>query len=68
MSVLGVVGSSLLYGLMQGPMWAVGIPSGMVLCLVARWRGRLGDAVAAHATANLLVAVWVLTLHDYSPW
>jgi hypothetical protein len=39
-----------------------------VFALVAKWRGRLGEAVAAHVTANLLLALWVLTRGEYSLW
>ena len=42
--------------------------AGVVFAWVAKKRGRLGEAVAAHATANLLIAVWVLTRGDYSLW
>jgi membrane protease YdiL (CAAX protease family) len=49
-------------------MWIGGILSGIVFALVAKFRNRLGEAVAAHATANLLIAIWVLTRSDYSLW
>jgi CAAX prenyl protease-like protein len=60
--------SSLAFGLMHGKMWIAGTLAGLVFALVARRRGRLGEAVAAHATANLLIAVWVLARGDYSLW
>lgn len=39
--------------------------AGLLFALVAKWRNRLGEAVAAHATANLLLAAWVLARGDY---
>jgi hypothetical protein len=33
-----------------------------------RHRGRMGDAVVAHAVSNLLLAVWVLTRGDWGLW
>jgi len=44
------------------------VGAGVVFALVAKVRGRLGEAVAAHATAYLLIAVWVLARGDYSLW
>jgi membrane protease YdiL (CAAX protease family) len=49
-------------------MWLAGTLAGVVFCLLARRTGRFGEAVAAHATANLLIAVWVLARGDYSLW
>jgi exosortase E/protease (VPEID-CTERM system) len=60
--------SSLAFGAMHGKMWVAGTLAGMVFCLVARRRGRLGEAVAAHAVANLMIAGWVLMRGDYSLW
>ena len=36
--------------------------------LVYYRRGRIGEAVAAHAIANALIAFWVLTRGDWSLW
>jgi hypothetical protein len=33
-----------------------------------KWKGRIGDAVVAHATTNLLLAVWVLSRGDWAQW
>jgi membrane protease YdiL (CAAX protease family) len=49
-------------------MWIAGTLAGIVFALVAKVRGRLGEAVAAHATANLLIALWVLARGDYRMW
>ena len=42
--------------------------AGMVFALLLRRRGRIGDAVVAHATANLLLAVWVISRGDWAQW
>jgi CAAX prenyl protease-like protein len=68
LSVGAVLVSSLVFGLMHGKMWLAGTLAGVAFCLVAKLRGRLGEAVAAHATANLMIAVWVLARGDYSLW
>ena len=68
LSVVAVLGSSLAFGVLHGRMWVAGVVAGVVFCVVAKVRGRLGEAVAAHATANLMIAVWVLARGDYSLW
>jgi CAAX prenyl protease-like protein len=68
LSVFAVVGSSLAFGILHGRMWLAGVMAGLVFAVVAKLRGRLGDAVAAHATANLLLAFWVIARGDYSLW
>jgi len=68
LSVVAVLGSSLAFGALHGRMWLVGTLAGVVFALVTKLRGRLGEAVAAHATANLMIAVWVLARADYSLW
>jgi exosortase E/protease (VPEID-CTERM system) len=68
LSVVAVLGSSLAFGALPGRMWLAGMLTGVVFALVTKLRGRLGEAVAAHATANLMIAVWVLARGDYSLW
>lgn len=68
LSVLAILISSIAFGVMHGRMWIAGILSGIVFALVAKFCNRLGEAVAAHATANLLIALWVLSRGDYSLW
>ena len=60
--------SSVLFGIMHGHLWPVGIFAGIVFSLAARRSNRIGDAVASHATANLLLAVWVFTSGEYALW
>jgi exosortase E/protease (VPEID-CTERM system) len=68
LSVAAVLASSLAFGILHGRMWLAGTLAGVVFAVVARLRGRLGEAVAAHATANLLIALWVIARGDYSLW
>lgn len=68
LSWTAVLVSSAVFGLMHGRMWLAGMLAGAAFALVAKLRNRLGEAVAAHATANLLLAAWVLTRGDYRLW
>ena len=60
--------SSLAFGLMHGQHWLAGIAAGVVFAVVLRRTGRMGNAVAAHAVSNLLLAVWVLSRSDWGLW
>ena len=68
LSLVAVLVSSLAFGILHGRMWLAGTLAGVVFAVVAKLRGRLGEAVAAHATANLLLALWVIARGDYSLW
>jgi len=58
------VGSSLAFGLMHGQ-WIAGVGVGALYALAAMQRGRLGDAVIAHAVTNALL---VLAAPLHGPW
>ncbi|MBS1815425.1 MAG: exosortase E/protease, VPEID-CTERM system [Acidobacteria bacterium] len=60
--------SSVAFGAMHGKMWIAGTIAGLVFGLVAKMRNRMGEAVAAHATANLAIAMLALVRNDYSLW
>lgn len=60
--------SSALFGALHGSRWPAGIVAGALYALVLLRRGRIGDAVAAHATTNALIAVDVLAFHHWSLW
>jgi exosortase E/protease (VPEID-CTERM system) len=60
--------SSLAFGLMHGNRWIAGTVAGILYALVLRWRGRIGDAVVAHAITNALLAVWVLSRGAWYLW
>lgn len=67
-TVLSIGLSSAAFGLMHGSQWIVGILAGLGYAGVMKWKGRLGDAIVAHTTSNLLLAVWVLSRSDWSQW
>jgi len=68
LTILSVCLSSVAFGLMHGNHWVVGILAGLAYATVLKWRGRIGDAVVAHATSNLLLAAWVLLRGDWAWW
>jgi len=60
--------SSLAFGLMHGSRWFSGAIAGLAYGLAMRRRGRIGDAVAAHAITNALLAAWVLWRGEWGLW
>jgi exosortase E/protease (VPEID-CTERM system) len=65
---LALAGSSIVFGLMHGDRWLAGTFAGVVYALVMLRRGRIGDAVAAHATTNGLLALMVLLGGNWQLW
>jgi exosortase E/protease (VPEID-CTERM system) len=65
---LSVVVSSLVFGAMHGERWLVGSVAGLLYAWVYLRRGKIGDAVVAHATSNLLIAASVLIGHNWYLW
>lgn len=63
-----LMGSSLLFGLMHGERWIAGTLAGVVYAAVMLRRGGIGEAVAAHATTNALLAVCVLSGNNWYFW
>jgi exosortase E/protease (VPEID-CTERM system) len=59
--------SSLLFGLLHDA-WIAGTLAGMAYALARYRRGRLGDAVVAHMTTNLLLSVFVIFTQQWSYW
>jgi exosortase E/protease (VPEID-CTERM system) len=68
LTLLSVGFSSVIFGLMHGQHWLAGIVAGLAYAAALKWRGRIGDAIAAHATSNLLLAAWVLLRGDWAQW
>jgi exosortase E/protease (VPEID-CTERM system) len=66
--LFALLGSSVAFGLMHGARWFAGALAGLVYALVLRRRGRIGEAVAAHATTNALLAIWVISRGDWRLW
>jgi exosortase E/protease (VPEID-CTERM system) len=57
---LAVFGSSLAFGLLHPGAQLPGVLAGIAFALAQRSRGRIADAVVAHITSNLLIAIAVL--------
>ena len=60
--------SSLAFGLMHGGYWIAGSVAGILFGMAVIRRGRIGEAVVAHATANALLAAYVLAYHKWHLW
>jgi exosortase E/protease (VPEID-CTERM system) len=56
------------FGLLHGALWLPGIAAGIAYGLVLMRTGRMGEAVAAHATSNLLIAAAVLIAGQWQLW
>ena len=65
---LSIILSSAAFGLMHGQRWIVGTLAGLGYAGVMKRNGRLSDAIVAHASSNLLLAIWVLSRSDWSFW
>jgi exosortase E/protease (VPEID-CTERM system) len=63
-----LVVTAIAFGVVHGPLWLPGIVAGLAYGAVLIRTGRMGEAVAAHATTNLLIVVWVLTLGQWQLW
>ena len=60
--------SALRGALSYGVNWPAATLAGMAYALVYYRRGKLSDAVLAHATTNLLLAAYALATGDWSRW
>jgi len=60
--------SSVVFGLLHGGYWIAGSVAGILFGLAMIRRGRLGDAVVAHATSNALLAAYILMYHKWHLW
>jgi exosortase E/protease (VPEID-CTERM system) len=60
--------SSIAFGLLHGERWLAGTLAGMIYALVLVRRGRIGEAVIAHAVTNALLAAWVLSTGQWQLW
>jgi exosortase E/protease (VPEID-CTERM system) len=63
-----LLASSVLFGLAHGAMWLAGIAAGAIYGAVLIRTERMGEAVAAHATTNGLLAAYVLLLNHWEIW
>jgi exosortase E/protease (VPEID-CTERM system) len=60
--------SSILFGALHGGLWPAGVVAGLIYGGLMIRYGRLGDAVAAHATTNALLALYVLAAGRWDLW
>jgi exosortase E/protease (VPEID-CTERM system) len=63
-----VLASSVAFGLLHGDRWLAGTVAGLLYAAALLRRGRIGDAVVAHATTNALLAAWVLLRGNWYLW
>jgi len=68
LTLFSIALSSVAFGVLHGQHWLVGTVAGLAFAALLRSRGRMGDAVMAHAVSNLLLAVWVLARGDWGLW
>jgi exosortase E/protease (VPEID-CTERM system) len=60
--------SSIGFGLMHGDRWLAGTMAGMIYAFAMLRRGRIGEAAAAHAVTNALLAIYVLATGNWQLW
>jgi CAAX prenyl protease-like protein len=60
--------TAIVFGLAHGALWLPGIVAGLAYGLILKRRGSLGEAVAAHATTNALIAASVLAGNQWQLW
>jgi exosortase E/protease (VPEID-CTERM system) len=60
--------SSVTYGALQGREWLAGTIAGCCYALAVLRKGRIGEAVVAHATANGLIAAWIIFSGNWQMW
>jgi len=65
---LAILLSSCAFGFLHGERWLAGMLAGMVYAAAYLRRGAIGDAIAAHATTNVLIAAWVLGTGQWQLW
>jgi exosortase E/protease (VPEID-CTERM system) len=67
-SYVALLLSSVLFGLLHGDRWLAGIVAGLLYAFAFLFRGKIGDAVIAHATTNALLAALVLFTGRWYLW
>jgi exosortase E/protease (VPEID-CTERM system) len=63
---LSFIASSVAFGLLHGAAWLPGTLAGMAFALAVYHRGRLADAIVAHATTNALIACYAVFTGSWS--
>ena len=65
---MAVLVSSAVFGLLHGGRWIEGTIAGAIYAMALLHRGRIGEAVVAHATTNALLAMMVLVRGAWYLW
>ena len=65
---LGLGISSIAFGILHGEFWFAGVLAGLLYAWALIRRGRIGEAVVAHATSNALLAAYVLVFQKWHFW
>jgi exosortase E/protease (VPEID-CTERM system) len=60
--------SAVVFGVGHGSWWLPATAAGLLYGLLPMRTERLGEAIAAHATTNGLIAIWVLLLQQWQLW
>jgi exosortase E/protease (VPEID-CTERM system) len=60
--------SSVGFGILHGDRWLAGTIAGMVYAFAMMRSGRIGEAVAAHAVTNALLAIFVVATGNWQLW
>jgi exosortase E/protease (VPEID-CTERM system) len=60
--------TAIMFGFAHGSLWLPGVAAGLAFGLLLTRRGRIGEAVVAHATSNALVAAAVLGWDQWQLW
>jgi CAAX prenyl protease-like protein len=60
--------SSLAFGVLHGGRWLAGTLAGLIYAIAFLRRGRIGDAIIAHAVTNTLLAACVLFAGRWDLW
>jgi exosortase E/protease (VPEID-CTERM system) len=60
--------SALAFGITHGSLWLPGIMAGLAYGALAMKTGSIGECVAAHATTNALLAIYVLRFDQWQLW
>jgi CAAX prenyl protease-like protein len=66
-TVLSILASSILFGFLHQN-WIAAMSSGLIYALIARRGNALSDAICAHATTNLMIALFALTTGNLALW
>jgi exosortase E/protease (VPEID-CTERM system) len=63
-----IIISAIVFGITHGRLWFPGILAGLGFGALAVRTGKIGESVAAHATANALIAMQVLLFGQWQLW